>query len=138
MPTSTALDIDGRSAGAPLPSASWERLASAAIARFSGAALAVVGWPRLVEVELWSHIRIGFPYVVRRNDSLASCRKRGCTRRECETSKNPTSHSRVGDRREDSHASATFRAGKRVNLEDSLKEFGPGNTTLQNRFSPSP
>jgi hypothetical protein len=106
------------------------------MARFSDAGFAAVGCTRLIEVELWDCFRREFSDGVGRTDFLASCRKRGCTRRERETSKNPTSHSRVGDRREDSHASATFRTGKGINLEDTLKEFGPGSATMRSRFFP--
>ena len=42
--------------------------------------------------------------------------------------------SRVSDRREDSHPTATFWAAERVDLENTPKEFGPGNAALQNRF----
>jgi hypothetical protein len=52
MPTSTALDIDGRSASAPQPSALQERLANPTITRFSDAGFAVVGCTRLIEIEL--------------------------------------------------------------------------------------
>jgi hypothetical protein len=34
-------------------------------------------------------------------------------------------------------SSATFRTGKRIYLEDTLKEFGPGSATLRSRFFPS-
>jgi hypothetical protein len=52
-----------------------------------------------------------------------SIREHTCAlgRRGRETSKNPSGHGQVGDRREDSHSFATFRTGKRIDLEDTLK-----------------
>jgi hypothetical protein len=52
MPTSIALDIDGRSTSAPQPSALQKRLANPTMARFSDAGFAVVVCTRLIEVEL--------------------------------------------------------------------------------------
>jgi hypothetical protein len=70
-------------------------------------------------------------------DFLASCCERRCTDRERETSKNPGGHGQAGDRREDSHSFATSRTGKRIDVEDTLKQISPGDATVQNPFSPS-
>jgi hypothetical protein len=66
--------------------------------------------------------------------SIARCRERWCPRRKPEAAKDSSGHGRVGDRRKDSHPSATFWTGKRIDLEDALKKFGPRNAVFQNEF----
>ena len=66
--------------------------------------------------------------------SIARWRQRRRARRQREAPKDPNGDGRVGDRQEDFHPPATFRAVERVDLEDALKEFGPGNAMAQIEF----
>jgi hypothetical protein len=108
--------------------------AIAAVTKSSRAALAIAGRLGLVEVELRNLPEQHIPCGIGVSDSIARWRQGWRPRRQCETPKDPSGHSRVGDRRENSHPSATFRAAECVDLENALKEFSPGNAALQNRF----
>ena len=122
LPTSTAIDIRDRFANTPPPSsvaAATCDLDCSEILRRCARQCRMARTDRSRTLESPGN---SFPIWNWGTGFVAGVRERGCTRWERETSKNSRGHSRVGDRREDSHASATFRTGKRIDLEDTLQD----------------